>query len=154
MFEQGNKIPAFSLADQSGDPRTFKDLCGGKGLILYAYPKDNTSGCTAEAQEFNTALEDIHKLGFRVAGISRDSVKSHCNFTDMFDLKFPLLSDPDLELLKPLGAFGEKKMYGKPAMGIIRSTFVFAASGKALKVYPNVKAKGHADKVLQDLKTL
>lgn len=154
MIQTGERIPDFSIPDQSGQPRTFKQLAGKKGLVLYAYPKDNTSGCTVEAQEFNAVLAELAALGFNLAGISRDSVKSHCNFTDKYDLKFPLLADQELTLLAPLGAFGEKKMYGKPVQGIIRSTFVFDPKGKAVKVYPNVKSKGHAQAVLDDLKAL
>lgn len=154
MIDSGTKIPKFSLPDQSGDNKSFADLTGKNGLILYAYPKDNTPGCSIEAQEFNALIPAFKKLGFSVIGISKDSVKSHCGFTEKFALAFPLLSDPDRALLEPLGAWGEKKMYGKPVTGIIRSTFVFDAKGKAVKVYPNVKAKGHAEKVLTDLKDL
>ncbi len=148
MLETGNTIPTFSLPDQSGENKSFQDLLGSKGLVLYAYPKDNTPGCTVEAQQFTELVGAFEKLGFKVVGISKDSVKSHCNFTDKFKLGFPLLSDPDKTLLEPLGAWGEKKLYGKTSMGIIRSTFVTDAEGKLLKVYKNVKAKGHAEKVL------
>jgi thioredoxin-dependent peroxiredoxin len=154
MLEEGDMIPKFSLPDQSGAERTFSDLAGPKGLVIYAYPKDNTSGCTVEAQEFNEELERIVKLGFNVAGISKDSVKSHVGFAGKHGLAFPLLADPELKLLVPLGAYGEKKMYGKPVQGIIRSTFVFGAKGKLLKAWTKVKAAGHARQVAEFVDTL
>ena len=150
----GDKIPDFRLPDQSGKEKALKDLTGKKGLVLYAYPKDNTSGCTAEAQEFNERLTAFRRRGYNVAGISKDSVKSHCNFTDKYELRLPLLSDPDLALLEPMGAYGEKKMYGKTVRGIIRSTFILDTKGKVLKAYTKVRAKGHAETVLEDLKGL
>ncbi len=152
MLETGWNIPGFSLPDQTGREMSFGDLTGPKGLILYAYPKDNTPGCSLEAGDFRDRLEDFHRLGFNVAGLSRDSVKSHAGFAAKYGLGFPLLSDPDRVLLEALGAWAEKKMYGKTAMGVVRSTFVFDSKGRLLKPYLNVKAKGHAEKVLADLR--
>jgi len=149
-MKEGSKIPAFSLMDQSGKEKKFADLAGKAGLVLYVYPKDNTSGCSLEAQEFKTLAPEFKKKGFAVAGISKDSVKSHCGFAEKYDLDFPLLSDPELKLISALGAYGEKKMYGKPVMGTIRSTFIFDAKGKLLKAYSGVKAAGHAAAVLED----
>ncbi len=150
-MEIGDKLKAFKRPDQSGDDRSFKELSGEKGLILYAYPRDNTPGCSTEAQDFRDRLEDFKALGYEVVGISKDSVKSHCNFTDKFELTFPLLSDPETTLLAELGAWGEKKNYGKVSMGTIRSTFVFDAKGVLLKQFKNVRAKGHAERVYKDL---
>ncbi len=151
MVEEGKKIPAFSLPDQSGEKKKLKDLAGEQGVILYVYPKDNTPGCSTEAQDFRDRADDLKKLGYNVVGISKDSVQSHCNFTDKFELNFPLLSDPDVKLIEPLGAWGEKKNYGKTYMGIIRSTFVIDSKGKLLRAYRNVRAKGHAERVYKDL---
>ncbi|HOC91558.1 MAG TPA: peroxiredoxin [bacterium] len=147
----GERLPAFCLPDQTGTKKSFKDLAGKNGLILYVYPKDNTSGCAKEAEEFNSLLDAFKKKSIGVVGISKDSVKSHQNFAEKYDLGFPLLTDTDLKLLKAIGAFGEKKMYGKPVMGTIRSTFVFNSKGEAVKIYANVKAAGHAENVLSDL---
>lgn len=151
MLKEGAKIPEFKLPDQSGEEKTFNDLKGKKGLVIYAYPKDNTPGCTIEANDFSRLKDQFNKKGYSVAGISKDSVKSHCGFDEKYSLGFTLISDPDLSLLKPLGAFGEKKMYGKAVQGIIRSTFVFDSKGILTKVYPTVKAAGHAEAVLADL---
>ncbi len=154
MLNEGDKLPKFKIDDQNGKARTIKDLAGKNGLILYAYPKDNTSGCTVEAQDFRDLKKKFAARGFNVVGISKDSAKSHCNFIDKHDLNFTLLSDPDKELLEAIGAWGEKKNYGKVSMGTIRSTFVADAKGEIIKVYKNVKARGHAEKVLEFLKGL
>ena len=144
----------FQLPDQSGQEKSFADLSGPKGLVLYVYPRDNTSGCTAEALEFKDNLAKIKRKGFRVAGLSKDSVKSHENFAAKHGLNFPLLSDPDTGLIKKLGAWGEKKMAGRTSEGTIRSTYVFDNQGKLIKSYSKVKARGHAEEVLSDLNDL
>ena len=151
MIETGEKIPKFKLADQSEKEKTFKDISGKNGTVIYAYPRDNTPGCTTEANDFQANLDKFEALGLTVVGISKDSVKSHCNFTEKYGLNFSLLSDPDKELLEPLGAWGEKKNYGKVSMGTIRSTFVFDSKGKLQKAYRNVRAKGHVDRLLKDI---
>ena len=151
MLTTGSKAPEISLPDQSGKVRALRDLSGPKGLVLYFYPKDNTPGCTLEAQGFRDRLEAFERAGFRVAGVSRDSAKSHCGFIEKHGLNFTLLSDAEGKLCEAFGAWGEKKNYGKTYMGIIRSTFVLGADGKLLKAYPKVSAKGHAEQVLKDL---
>lgn len=151
MLKEGSKIPEFKLPDQSGTEKTFNDLKGKKGLVIYAYPKDNTPGCTIEANDFSRLKEEFNNKGYAVAGISKDSVKSHCGFDEKHGLGFSLISDPELVLLKALGAYGEKKMYGKTVQGIIRSTFVFDSNGVLIKAYPSVKASGHAEAVLSDI---
>ena len=151
-MEKGKKIPKFKLSDQSGEEKQFADLAGPNGLVLYAYPKDNTSGCTAEAQEFRDELNRLSEMGYGLAGLSKDSVKSHQNFAAKHELNFPLLSDPETGFLQALGAWGEKKMAGKTYQGTIRSTYVFDSKGKLTKSYDKVKAKGHAQKVVEDLK--
>ena len=114
----GHPLPAFSLQDDQGATVTAKDL-QGRWTVLYAYPKDSTPGCTTEACDFRDNLARVLSLGAQVYGISRDSLKSHQNFIAKQSLPFRLLSDPDLALLKPLGAFGKKVMYGKEVEGII-----------------------------------
>lgn len=151
MLTAGQKLPTLELPDENGKLRTFDDLKGKKGLVLYVYPKDDTPGCTLEAQDFRDRLADFQQRGYNVVGISKDSAASHCKFIGKYDLSFPLLSDVDGKFLEAIGGFGEKKLYGKTSLGIIRSTYVADAAGKLLKVYPNVKAKGHAERVLADL---
>lgn len=150
-MEQGQRIPAFKLPDQDGKRRTVEELAGPKGLVLYVYPKDDTPGCTVEAQDFRDLLADFRKLGYAVAGISRDPAESHCRFIDKYGLTFPLLTDGDAGFLEAIGAYGDKQMYGKTVRGIIRSTVVVDPDGRVLKAYPNVKAQGHAERVLADL---
>lgn len=151
MLTAGQKLPTLELPDENGKLRTFDDLKGKKGLVLYVYPKDDTPGCTLEAQDFRDRLADFQQRGYNVVGISKDFAASHCKFIGKYDLSFPLLSDADGKFLEAIGGFGEKKLYGKTSLGIIRSTYVADAAGKLLKVYPNVKAKGHAERVLADL---
>ena len=154
MLDAGDKIPKFKLPDESGQAKAFKDLTGKKGLVLYFYPKDNTSGCTVEAKEFTDQLTAFRRRGYNVVGVSKDSVASHCKFIDKHGLKVQLISDPETVLIQGMGAWGEKKMAGREYMGIIRRTFVINDKGKVLKAYPKVKAAGHAEQVLEDLKGL
>lgn len=154
MLDVGDKLPEFTLSDETGQPKKLQDLVRKKGAVIYTYPKDNTSGCTIEANEFTEHLTAFRRRGYEVVGVSKDSVKSHCNFIEKHGLKVRLLSDPEAELLSGLGAWGEKKMRGRTYMGILRTTFVVDPKGKVLKVYPSVKAKGHAAQVLEDLKAL
>ncbi len=154
MLEKGQKLPPFKVPDQDGRARSFSDLVGPKGLVLYFYPKDNTPGCTLEAQGFRDRLEEFRKLGYNVAGVSRDSVKSHTAFIERHQLPFTLLSDAEGALSEAAGAWGEKVLYGRRSVGMIRSTFVAGRDGTLLKVYPRVSAKGHVEKLLCDLKGL
>lgn len=148
MLEKGMQAPAFTLANQDGIEVSLRDLLGRK-LVLYFYPKDNTSGCTLEAQDFTRLLGEFERCGASVVGISPDSVKSHKNFIQKQNLDLMLLSDPQKEAASLYGAFGEKKLYGKSYQGIIRSTFIISSSGEILQSFYNVKAKGHAEKVLE-----
>jgi peroxiredoxin Q/BCP len=152
MLKEGTKAPAFSLESAKGTVKLsdFK----GKNVVVYFYPRDSTPGCTREAQAFTTHLKAFEKAGAAVLGVSKDSVASHCTFTDKYKLKVPLLSDPDLSVHKAYGAYGEKTMYGKKVLGVIRSTFVIGPDGKVAKVFPSVKVDGHAEKVLEALHTL
>jgi len=152
--EEGKKFPAFSLPDENGEPRSLADLSGDRGLVLYVYPKDDTPGCTVEAKDFRDLANDFHIAGFAIAGLSKDGSASHCRFRDKYDLSFPLLTDSDGEFLAEIGGYGEKKLYGKTVEGIIRSTYVIDRDGDTLKVFRNVRAKGHAARVLKEVRDM
>jgi len=126
------------------------DLCPDQGfLVVYVYPKDNTPGCTREAQHFHALSPRFAQANAAIVGVSRDSLASHQRFQDKFDLSFPLISDTSLELHQTLGAWGEKSMYGRTVMGAIRSTFVLRRDGQIIKAWPRVaKVDAHADAVL------
>jgi peroxiredoxin Q/BCP len=149
----GHPLPAFSLQDDQGATVTAADL-KGRWTVLYAYPKDSTPGCTTEACDFRDSWTRVQALGAQVYGLSRDSLKSHQTFITKQNLPFRLLSDPDCALLKPLGAFGKKLMYGKEVEGIIRSTFLVDPKGVIRHVWPKVRVKGHVQEVLDVLSGL
>lgn len=150
MIEQGKKAPAFNLVGDDGEKHALSDYAG-KNVVLYFYPKDDTPGCTLEAQAFTAALPKLKKLDAVVLGVSKDSTASHCKFRDKYGLKFPLLSDPEGKLIEKYGAWGEKNMYGKKSMGIKRSTFVIDGEGNVARAMLGVKPDDHADKVLAAL---
>ena len=150
MIEIGKKAPKFSAQSTAGKTRTLADYAG-KYLVLYFYPRDNTPGCTTEAVDFSRLTPELERLGAVVVGVSKDSIASHQKFIDKRGLGVELLSDPEGKLLDAYGAWGEKVMYGKKKMGIIRSTVVVDPNGVVLLHYPNVRARGHAEKVLADL---
>ena len=149
----GSPLPAFALSDDQGTTVTNQDLLG-KWTVIYAYPKDSTPGCTTEACDFRDNFARLKKANTQVYGISRDSLKSHQNFITKQELPFRLLSDPEKELLTPLGAFGKKIMYGKEVEGIIRSTFLVDPKGIIRAVWPKVSVKGHVQAVLETLNDL
>jgi peroxiredoxin Q/BCP len=150
MLSEGDKAPAFVLESDGGASTSLKEiLSDGKMAAVYFYPKDNTPGCTREAQSFAEAKRKLTQAGVKVVGVSKDSIKSHCGFRDKYDLNFPLLSDPDLTVHKAYGAYGEKTMYGKKVMGTIRSTFLIGPDGVVLRAWRNVKVDGHVDDVLE-----
>ncbi len=153
MVEEGKKAPAFSLPASSGNTVSLKDFAGKK-LVLYFYPKDSTPGCTTEAEGFRDAAKKLAKLGAVVLGVSKDSIASHCKFIDKHELNFVLLSDEDGDVLMKYGAWGEKNMYGKKTMGIIRSTFVIDQAGVVRRAFRSVKVTGHVDKVLEAVAAL
>jgi peroxiredoxin Q/BCP len=154
MLKEGDRAPHFCLKgiDERGEEREFclEDLLGGR-LILYFYPKDNTPGCTTEACDFRDSLEKLLARGYKVVGISPDSLNSHRRFREKYGLNFPLLSDPDKEVARAYGAYGKKRMYGRVTEGIIRSTFLIDEEGRILKVWYNVKAKGHVADLMKEL---
>ncbi|HET8935588.1 MAG TPA: thioredoxin-dependent thiol peroxidase [Polyangiales bacterium] len=151
MLDVGKKAPAFKLESSDGGSVSLSDF-RGKNVVLYFYPKDNTPGCTVEAQDFHKALPKLNKLNAVVLGVSRDSIASHCKFRDKFELGFQLLSDPDNQVIAAYGAWGEKTLYGKKSLGVIRTTVVIDEAGKVKKVFPKVKVAGHVDAVLEALK--
>ena len=153
MIAEGKRAPAWKLASSDGDQVSLAGFAG-KTLVMYFYPKDATPGCTIEANDFNAARKKLDKLGATVVGVSRDSIESHCKFRDKYGLGFPLLSDPDGKTIEAYGAWGEKNMYGKKSMGIIRTTVIIGPDGKVKKIFPKVKVAGHVDAVLAELKAL
>lgn len=151
--EPEQQAPLFSAADQDGNPVNLTDF-QGQWVVLYFYPKDDTPGCTVEAQDFTELSEDFSKLGAKVLGISPDSQKSHCKFILKHNLSITLLSDPEHQVAEAYGAWRLKKFMGKEYMGIERSTFLIAPNQTIAYSWPKVKAKGHAIAVLTKLREL
>jgi len=149
----GDKAPSFTLPADGGGEVSLKDL-KGKTVVLYFYPKDDTSGCTAEACAFRDALPDFSKMEAEIIGISRDPVKSHDKFKAKYDLTFPLVSDEDGTVCEAYGTWVEKSMYGRKYMGIERSTFLIDGKGVIRNVWRKVKVPGHADEVLKAAQAL
>ncbi|MDG0818245.1 peroxiredoxin [Bdellovibrio svalbardensis] len=149
----GKKVPAFKIASSNGETFNLADK-KGKKIILYFYPKDSTPGCTTEGIEFNELLPKFKKLNAEVYGISRDSLKSHDKFICKYDFKFELLSDEDESVCQLFDVIKEKNMYGKMVLGIERSTFVIDEEGKLVGEYRKIKAQGHAQFILDQLKEL
>lgn len=141
----GHQFPNFSLPDEKGDVRTLSDFVG-QPVIFYFYPKDDTSGCTAEACAFRDSMPDFGST--QVVGVSPDSVKSHAKFVAKYELNFPLLADTEKTLLEKLGLWVEKSMYGKKYMGVDRTTILVGADGRILEIWRKVKVDGHAQEVL------
>jgi peroxiredoxin Q/BCP len=153
-IEEGKAAPLFTLLDAQGNKVALKNL-KGKDVILYFYPKDDTPGCTKEACSFRDLWGEIESLGIVVLGVSPDSSESHEQFANKFNLPFTLLSDPDKKVMTKYGAFGEKMMYGKKSMGVIRSTVWVGANGKVKKHWKRVaKAETHPEKVLEEIKKM
>ncbi|MEM9692289.1 MAG: thioredoxin-dependent thiol peroxidase [Myxococcota bacterium] len=148
--EEGKRAPAFTLVGDDGEKHKLSDHKGEK-VVLYFYPKDMTPGCTTQACDFRDNLARVQAAGAVVYGVSKDSLESHDKFRDEHGLNFVLLSDPELKVHERYGAYGEKKMYGKTVMGVIRSTFLIDEQGKVQKAWRNVRAKGHVEKVLAEL---
>jgi peroxiredoxin Q/BCP len=150
---EGKAPPAFSLTDQDGNTVALKDL-RGRDVVLYFYPKDDTPGCTKEACGFRDLWKDIQKTGAAVYGVSPDAGATHRKFIGKYKLPFPLLSDPDKTMMSAYGAYGEKTMYGRKTMGVIRSTVWISADGKVKKHWKRVaKAEAHPAAVLEALRS-
>ncbi len=150
-LEVGAKAPDFSLPDQHGSTVTLKSL-KGKQVVLYFYPKDDTSGCTKEACDFRDSFAPIKKAGAVVLGVSKDGTASHQKFIAKYGLPFALLSDGETVVCKAYGVYKEKSMYGRKYMGIERSTFVIDPTGRLKALFRKVKVPGHVDEVLAALK--
>ncbi len=149
-LEVGSKAPQFTLTNQSGQKVALKDFAG-KRVVLYFYPADDTPGCTKEACQFNDELGAFQKLGVTVLGVSPDGAEKHAAFRAKYSLTFDLLSDPDKKVMAKYGAHGEKMMYGKKVIGVIRSTFVIGPTGRIERAWYAVRADGHAAKVIGSL---
>ena len=149
----GDKAPDFTLPDQDGKEHTLSNYKGSP-VVLYFYPKDQTSGCTKEACAFRDDYSAYQEAGVTILGVSPDSPKSHTNFIAKHDLPFTLLADTEREVLKLYGAWGLKKMYGREYEGVLRTTYLIGADGRIAKVYEKVKPAAHSEEILADLKEL
>ncbi|MUN37025.1 MULTISPECIES: thioredoxin-dependent thiol peroxidase [Actinomadura] len=149
-LEPGDVAPDFELPDADDTPVSLASL-RGKRVVLYFYPAAMTPGCTKESVDFQGSLADLESAGVTVVGVSPDAPAKLAKFREKEGLTFALLSDPDAEVLRAYGAYGEKKLYGKAVVGVIRSTFILDAEGKVEKAYYNVKATGHVERLRRDL---
>jgi peroxiredoxin Q/BCP len=150
MLKPGDKAPDFAALDQDGKTVRLADF-KGKSVVLYFYPKDMTPGCTTEACSFRDSHAALRRKGAVLLGVSKDSAASHVKFREKYELPFPLLADEDLKVAKAYGAWGEKSLYGRKYMGILRSTFVIGPDGRLKAVFPKVKVAGHDQEVLAAL---
>lgn len=150
-LKEGQKAPAFTLPTDDGKTVSLKDYQGQK-LILYFYPKDDTSGCTAQACAFTDGQPAFKKLKTAILGVSRDSIQKHQKFREKYALNFPLASDEEGKVLEKYGVWVEKSMYGRKYMGIERTTFLISEDGKIEKIWSKVKVPGHIDEILGSLK--
>jgi len=153
MVEVGKKAPAFSVSDQDGEKVSLNDL-KGKNVVLYFYPKDNTSGCTQEACNFRDHFPNFGRLDAVILGVSPDSVESHKKFASKYKLPFRLLSDDKKELVEKYEVWKEKSMYGRKYMGVERSTFVIDKTSKVRKIFRKVKVAEHHKELIEALKEL
>ena len=145
---KNKKAPELNINNSKGNKVVFKDF-KEKYLVLYFYPKDDTPGCTIEANDFTSLAKDFKKLDTKIIGVSKDDKRSHCKFIDKHELKIELLSDPDHILQDKYGVWQEKNFMGNTFMGTVRTTFIINEKRKIIKVYSNVKAKDHAKNVLE-----
>lgn len=153
VLKEGDSAPDFTLQSDEGRKVSLKDY-RGRRVVLYFYPKDGTPGCTREARRFRDLAEDFSRENVVIIGVSRDSVESHKKFKKDNGLAFTLLSDPEAKVIKKYGVWGEKNLYGKSIMGIVRTTFLIDEEGKIRKIYKDIKPEEHAEKCLLDLKSL
>jgi peroxiredoxin Q/BCP len=148
MLNEGDVVPDVTLEGAEGKELSPADFSGQK-LVVYFYPKDDTSGCTSEAQAFSALAEQFEQAGVWIIGVSRDDAKSHAKFTAKYDLKVPLATDRDGSVCEAFGVWGEKSMYGRKYMGIERATFLIDRDGVVKKIWRKVKVTGHAEEVLK-----
>jgi peroxiredoxin Q/BCP len=154
MLNEGDQAPNVTLQAVDGSMQPLAAMMGGKALVLYFYPKDDTSGCTREAIDFSAQLAAFEAAGARVLGVSKNSPKDHAKFTAKHALTVPLATDPDGSVCEAFGAWIEKSLYGRKYMGIDRATFLIAADGTIAKIWRKVKVPGHVDAVLAAAKAL
>ena len=147
MINEGDRAPAMDV--QASDGSSINLAAPGQPTVLYFYPKDDTSGCTREAQDFTALAGEYAKAGVKVVGVSRDPMKKHEKFIDKYQLAVPLASDEDGRISDAFGTWVEKSMYGRKYMGMERSTFLIDAGGKVLRAWRKVKVPGHAEEVLK-----
>ena len=150
MPKMGDAAPGFTLPSDRGEDVSLESLRGGP-VVLYFYPKDDTSGCTTQACEFRDSWSEVQARGAVVLGVSPDGIASHERFRDKFSLPFPLLADEDHAVAEAYGVWGEKSMYGRKYQGILRTTFIIDPAGRIAHVFEKVKPKGHAAEVLDAL---
>ena len=148
MIKIGDKMPSFEVVDQDGKTVKSEDLLGKK-TIIYFYPKDNTSGCTAEACNLRDNYEAMVAKGYNVIGVSKDSAASHKKFAEKYQLPFTLLADTSTEMIQAFGAWGEKSLYGRKYMGTLRETFIFDENGILVEIIDKVDTKNHAAQILK-----
>ena len=153
MIKENTKAPLFKIPSTNKNEYSLKDSLG-KYVVIYFYPKDDTPGCTIETNDFNKLLPKFKKLNCDVFGISKDNIKSHDKFRDKYKIKFDLLSDEDLNVLKKYKVWAKKKFMGREFMGILRTTFLIDPKGKIIKIWENVKVKDHAKDVLYTLNSI
>ena len=150
MIKENTKAPVFNLPSTNKKEYSLKDSLGNY-VVIYFYPKDDTPGCTIETNDFNKLLPKFKKLNCEILGISKDNLKSHNKFRDKYKIKFDLLADEEIKVLKKYKVWAKKKFMGREFMGIVRTTFLIDKKGKILKVWENVKVKDHAKEVLDTL---
>lgn len=148
MLKIGDKMPYFEVIDQNGNTVTSNDLLGRK-TIIYFYPKDNTSGCTAEACNLRDNYEALTAAGYNVVGVSKDSAASHRKFIDKYSLPFTLLADTTTDMQQTFGVWAEKSLYGRKYMGTLRQTFIFDEQGTLIEIIEKVNTKNHAEQILK-----
>jgi peroxiredoxin Q/BCP len=153
MITKGDQLPKFSLEADDGTVVT-RDSLAGKNVVLYFYPKDDTSGCTKEACDFRDALPRFGKINAVVVGVSPDSIESHRKFKKKYELPYLLLSDPDHELANAFGVWKEKSMYGRKYMGIERTTAIVDRKGRVARIFAKVKVPGHVSEVEEAVREL
>ena len=149
MLKVGNKAPEFNLESDTGERISLKDL-KGKTVVLYFYPKDDTSGCTQEACDFRDAVGKFKKKNAIILGVSKDPIKSHLKFKEKYALPFPLLADEDMRINQAYGVWKEKSLYGRKYMGTELTTVIIGPDGKVKKIYSKVKVAGHVEQILKD----
>ena len=153
MIKENTKAPVFKLPSTNKKNYSLKDSIG-KYVVIYFYPKDDTPGCTIETNDFNKLLSKFKKLECEVFGISKDNLKSHDKFRDKYKIKFDLLADEEIKVLKKYKVWAKKKFMGREFMGIVRTTFLIDKKGKIIKIWNNVKVKDHAKEVLETLQNI